>query len=214
MFMLRESVDTSELKLVTESTDNNKHLYIEGIFAQAEKQNRNKRKYPKSVLESARANYVDGYVSKNRAIGEISHPENRPTAKPEFASHLTIKFDMEGNDIIGKARILDTPQGQIVKGLLSGGVQLGVSTRGLGSVSESSSGVVVKPGYVITAVDIVTDPSAIDAFVQSVNESQSWLVTGNGDIVEKAQKRIRKQKMTNEQRFDLFLEFMNSLTAK
>ena len=160
MKFLREATDFSSVKLITEGI--NKDLFIEGIFAQAELKNRNGRVYPKKIMESAVTRYTEEFVAKNRALGELSHPDNRPTVKPEFASHLITKFQMEGNDVMGKAKILNTPQGQIVKGLLEGGVQLGVSTRGLGSVVQKEDTSFVGDDFMLMAVDVVSDPSGID----------------------------------------------------
>lgn len=210
MIFLRESAEFAEVQLITEGKDS-KDLYISGIFAQAEKKNRNGRIYPKAVMESAISKYVTEYVDKKRALSELSHPENRPQVKPELATHLITELRMDGNDAYGKARVLNTPQGQILKGLLDGGVQMGVSTRGLGSVVERAGSSYVNNDYVITAIDAVTDPSAIDAWVSAVNESQQWLVTDDGQIIEQVQKEIKKKKLNEEQMFKLMQNFFNSI---
>jgi hypothetical protein len=206
---LRESTDFSEVRLLTEGID--KQLYIEGIFAQAEKKNRNGRIYEKQIMESAVGKYVEDFVNSKRALGELSHPENRPTVKPEFASHLITKFQMEGNDVIGKAKILNTPQGQIVKGLLEGGVQLGVSTRGLGSVTEKAGTTYVGKDYLLTAVDVVSDPSGIDCWVNAVNESAEWLITDDGRIVEALKQQMQRIKLTEEKALQMFQQFLKDI---
>ena len=212
MRFLIEQVDQSEIRLVNESKeDGSKDLFIEGIFAQAEKKNRNGRIYPKNIMESATNAYIKDYVATRRAIGELTHPTNRPMPSPEMASHLITELKMDGNNVLGKAKILSTPQGNIVRGLLDGGVQLGVSTRGLGSLVNRAGTSYVDDDYKITAVDIVTDPSAIDAWVNAVNESQEWLITGDGQVVEQIQKTIKKKKLTEQQKWKMFKHFFESL---
>jgi hypothetical protein len=209
MKFLRESQEFSNIQLITEGI--NKDLFIEGVFAQAELKNRNGRIYPKKIMESAVKKYSEEFVSKNRALGELSHPDNRPTVKPEFASHLITKFQMEGTDVMGKAKILNTPNGQIVKGLLEGGVQLGVSTRGLGSVVQKEDASFVGDDFMLMAVDVVSDPSGIDCWVNAVNESADWVVTDDGKIVEQIQKEIKKQKLTEERALQMFEQFLRSI---
>ena len=218
MKFLRENADYSNVSLLTEATsDGKKELYIEGIFAQAEKKNRNGRIYPKTVMEGALNPYVTNYVAKNRALGELSHPENRPQVKPELASHRIVSLKMEGDDVMGKALVLNTPQGNILRGLLEGGTQMGVSTRGLGSVSERANASYVGSDYIISAIDAVIDPSALDAWVSAVNESQEWLVTDDGQILEKTQQEIKKVqqvKLTEEKMLQIMESFFKSIRAK
>ena len=215
MKFLRESVDHSYVNFLAEDTsDGKKNLYIEGVFAQAEKKNRNGRIYPKTVMESAINSYVSNYVTKNRALGELSHPDNRPQVKPELASHRIVSLKMEGDDVMGKALVLNTPQGNILRGLLEGGTQMGVSTRGLGSVSERANASYVGSDYIVSAVDAVIDPSALDAWVNAVNESQEWLVTDDGQILEKTQKELKKEKLTEERMFQIMKSFFESIRAK
>lgn len=212
MLLLREEVNNSDVQIITEAKEGAKpNLYISGIFAQAEKKNRNGRIYPKSVMESSIGSYNTNHVTRKRALGEISHPEGRPQVKPEFASHLITELRIEGNDVYGKARVLDTPQGQVLRGLLEGGVQMGVSTRGLGTVLERSGSTYVNPDYVIMAIDAVVDPSSIDAFVDAVNESQEWLILDNGQVVEKMQQRIRTKPLTESQKYSMLAGFFASL---
>jgi hypothetical protein len=178
------------MKLITEYNENNiscivekkedgsKKYAIEGVFMQSESKNRNGRIYPKKIMEKAVSKYVDEQVSQNRAVGELNHPEG-PTVNLDKVSHLITDLRWEGNDVVGKASILDTPMGQIVKGLLEGGVNLGVSTRGMGSL-ESRGGVnYVGEDFTLSTVDIVQDPSAPNAFVNGIMEGVEW-VWSNG----------------------------------
>ena len=178
------------MKLITEYNENNiecivekkedgsKKYAIEGVFMQSESKNRNGRIYPKKIMENAVSKYVDEQVSQNRAVGELNHPEG-PTVNLDKVSHLITDLRWEGNDVVGKASILDTPMGQIVKGLLEGGVNLGVSTRGMGSL-ESRGGVnYVGSDFTLSTVDIVQDPSAPNAFVNGIMEGVEW-VWSNG----------------------------------
>ena len=188
-------MDVGSIQLITEAKSGDGHLYIEGVFAQAEKRNRNGRIYPKQVMESAVNKYITEYVSTRRALSELSHPENRPTVKPELASHLITELRFEGNDVYGKARILNTPQGNTLKGLLEGGVQMGVSTRGLGSIEERAGTVYVKDDFAMTAIDAVSDPSGIDCWVNALTESRDWVyVDGRYEErqIEEALKAIKK----------------------
>jgi hypothetical protein len=217
MKLLRES-EIFDLTILTEGEGASKSLFIEGCFAQSEKKNRNGRIYPKQVMESSMGAYLNDFVNQRRAIGELSHPENRPMPKPEFASHLITSLRFEGNDVIGKAKILNTPQGQVVKGLLEGGVQLGVSTRGLGSIEERSGTTYVKNDYLVTAVDVVGDPSGIDCWVNAVNESRDWVfIDGRFEEreIEEAKKVIQKasSKNLNEAMLNEFQKFMKSISS-
>ena len=156
------------------------------------------------------------WVDRNRAMGELSHPENRPMVKPEMASHLIKEFRMDGNNVMGKAKILNTPQGQIVKGLLEGGVQLGVSTRGLGSLVERSGAKYVQSDFMMTAVDIVSDPSGPDAWVDAINEGREWVYL-DGKYVERdiseAKSVIRSStvKQLDEKKLALFEDFLRKI---
>lgn len=214
MILLRETTDFKAVKVLTEGVD--KSLFIEGIFAQAEKKNRNGRIYPKKIMENAVGKYVNEWVSKSRALGELSHPENRPQVKPELASHLITKLQMEGNDVMGKAKVLNTPQGQIVRGLLEGGVQLGVSTRGLGSITERAGATYVGEDFCLMTVDIVSDPSAHDAWVDAIMEGKEWVYL-DGQYVERdiseAKSQIRKAsvKQLEEKGLALFEQFLTKI---
>lgn len=212
MLLLREAVDFADVQLLTEAdSSGKKSLFIEGIFAQAEKKNRNGRIYPKAVMEKSINTYIENHVQKKRALGEISHPEGRPQVKPELASHLITELKFNGNDVYGKAKVLETPQGQVLAGLLNGGVQMGVSTRGLGTVMEKSGSTFVNDDYVVMAIDAVADPSGIDCFVDAVNESQEWLVLDDGRVIEKMQQEIKKTQLTEERKFQMLQQFFASL---
>ena len=137
MKLIAEHIE-QELGVIIEEKDGKKNYAIEGIFAQAEKENRNGRIYPKPVMEKAVDKYVTEQVSQKRAVGELNHPEG-PTVNLDKVSHLITDLDWKGNDVVGKAQILETPNGQIVKGLLDGGVRLGVSTRGMGSLEKKGN---------------------------------------------------------------------------
>ena len=164
--------------IVEKKEDGTKKYAIEGVFMQSESKNRNGRIYPKKIMESAVSKYVEEQVSQNRAVGELNHPEG-PTVNLDKVSHLITDLRWEGNDVVGKASILDTPMGQIVKGLLEGGVNLGVSTRGMGSLEQRGGAMYVKDDFTLSTVDIVQDPSAPNAFVNGIMEGVEW-VWNNG----------------------------------
>jgi hypothetical protein len=180
MKLITEYKETDVQCIVEKKEDGSKSHIIEGIFAMAESKNRNGRVYPKSIMEQAVGKYVDEQVSKNRAVGELNHPDG-PTVNLDKVSHLITDLQMEGNNVMGKARILDTPMGNIVKGLLEGGVQLGVSTRGMGSLEQRNGVMYVKDDFMLNTVDIVQDPSAPQAFVNGIMEGVEW-VWNNGII--------------------------------
>jgi hypothetical protein len=162
-------------------------------------------------MEKSITDYIDNQVKKKRALGEISHPSDRPQVKPELASHLITELRFDGNDVYGKAKVLETPQGQVLAGLLNGGVQMGVSTRGLGTVVERAGSTFVNNDYVIMAIDAVADPSGIDCFVDAVNESREWLVLDNGQVIERMRQEIKKTQLTEERKYQMMSEFFASL---
>ena len=166
---------TEEVSYIVEAKDDgSKNYTIEGVFAQAEQTNRNGRIYPKPILEQAVHKYVTEQVKTQRAVGELNHPAG-PIINLDKVSHRITELKWKGNDVVGKALILDTPNGKIVKGLLDGGVKLGVSTRGMGTL-ESKNGVnMVKGDYIMSTVDIVQDPSAPSAFVNGIMEGVEWI---------------------------------------
>ena len=174
MKLISEHVEGIEL--IVEEKNGKKSHYIKGPFMQAEVTNRNKRMYPKSILANEAKRYNDEYITKKRAFGELGHPSG-PTINLERVSHMIVSLEESGNDFIGKAKIMDTPYGQIVKNLIDEGANLGVSSRGMGSLKESRDGIqVVQDDYKLaTAADIVADPSAPNAFVQGILENREWV---------------------------------------
>jgi len=214
MKLIAEYTDQS-LEILTEADEKTgkKKYAIEGIFMQAEQKNRNGRIYPKAVMEKALGKYVNEQVSKGRAVGELNHPEG-PTVNLDKVSHKIESLVWEGNDVVGKATILDTPMGQIVKGLLDGEVNLGVSTRGMGSLMNSNGAMIVKDDFLLNAVDIVQDPSAPSAFVNGVMEGVEW-VWNNGIIEQRAIEKIETE-IKRASRTDLYevqvREFKNFLS--
>ena len=189
---------TEHLESVNYITEANgkgeKDVFIEGIFKQAEKENRNKRIYPKQVLAEATAKYVKEQVKSGRAVGELNHPEG-PQINLDKVSHRITELNWEGNNVVGKALILDTPMGKIVKGLVEGGVKLGVSSRGMGTVERREDKTYVKDDYILNTIDIVQDPSAPSAFVEGIMEGVEW-VWDNGFLkpqqIEEYETEIRK----------------------
>tara|TARA_B100000378_G_scaffold192452_1_gene156606 strand:- start:4494 stop:5138 length:645 start_codon:yes stop_codon:yes gene_type:complete len=181
MKLITEQIE--DVKLVTEGTGDDKKLYIEGVFLQSELKNRNGRMYPFSVLEKEVNRYNEEYVKNKRALGELGHPDG-PTVNLDRVSHRITSLKAEGNNFIGKAQILDTPMGKIAKSLLGEGVQLGVSSRGMGSIDKREDVNVVMDDFMLaTAADIVADPSAPDAFVNGIMEGKEW-VWNNGILKE------------------------------
>ena len=180
MKLIAEYNDQSLECIVEAKEDGGKNHFIEGIFMQSEQKNRNGRIYPKAIMEQAVDKYVKEQVNTKRAVGELNHPDG-PTVNLDKVSHLITNLEWKGNDVVGKAQILDTPMGNIVKGLLEGGVQLGVSTRGMGSLEQRNGTMYVKDDFILNTVDIVQDPSAPTAFVNGIMEGVEW-VWNNGII--------------------------------
>ena len=203
-----------QLEVVTEATEaGGKKYSIEGVFMSAEQKNRNGRIYPRDVMEQAVSKYVGEQVSKGRAVGELNHPEG-PTVNLDKVSHKIESLTWSGNDVVGKATILETPMGQIVKGLLDGGVRLGVSTRGMGSLQNNGNAMVVKDDFILNAVDIVQDPSAPSAFVNGVMEGVEWV--WNNGIIEQQAIEIMETEIKKATRANLYetqvREFKNFLS--
>ena len=219
------------MKLISEFTENDiefiteqdkktgkKGYKIRGIFAQAEKKNRNGRIYPMPIMEKAVGKYDTEQVQKGRAVGELNHPEG-PTVNLDKVSHKINKLEFQGNDIVGEASILKTPMGEVVKGLLDGDVTFGVSTRGMGSLSQRNNAMVVNDDYILNAVDIVQDPSAPGAFVNGIMEGVEW-VWNNGVVkpqtIEKMETEIKKAGRTDlyETQVRAFKNFLSILKSK
>tara|TARA_R110000824_G_scaffold96629_3_gene231323 strand:- start:5673 stop:6320 length:648 start_codon:yes stop_codon:yes gene_type:complete len=183
------------MKLITEMTENiqfiteedtetgKKNHYIQGVFMQAETKNRNGRIYKKPILEKEVKRYNKEFVSKNRALGELNHPQG-PTVNLDRVSHMIKDLSFDDNNVIGRAKILDTPMGKIAQNLIKEGAQLGVSSRGMGSLEEKNGVNYVKDDFMLSAVDIVADPSAPGAFVDGIMEGKEW-IWENGIIKEK-----------------------------
>ena len=181
MKLITEQIEN--VKLVTEGKGDDKKLYIEGVFLQSELKNRNGRMYPFGVLEKEVNRYNEEYIKTKRALGELGHPDG-PTVNLDRVSHRICSLKSEGNNFVGKAQILDTPMGKIAKSLLGEGVQLGVSSRGMGSIDKREDCNVVMDDFMLaTAADIVADPSAPDAFVNGIMEGKEW-VWNNGILKE------------------------------
>ena len=206
------------LEFLTEEKNGKKKYVIEGIFAQADKKNRNGRVYPMAIMEKAIGKYDSEQVSKGRAVGELNHPEG-PTVNLDKVSHKIESLNFKGSDVVGKATVLDTPMGKVVEGLLDGGVQLGVSTRGMGSLMQQNGAMVVKDDFILNAVDIVQDPSAPSAFVNGVMEGVEW-VWNNGIIeaqtIEKMETEIKKAPRSDlyEVQVREFKNFLSLLKTK
>ena len=204
------------LYIVEDKQGGGKNVYIEGIFAQAEKPNRNNRSYGRGIMEREVQKY-QALIGQKRSLGELGHPEN-PSINLHQVSHLITSLKMEGNDVIGRAKILDTPMGIIAKNLIENEVQLGVSTRGLGSLKMNSEGInEVQGDFHLATVDIVADPSAPDAFVQGIMESAEWILENGvwkAIQIENAQKQIRKTSAKNleEVKLQIFEQFVNQLS--
>jgi hypothetical protein len=201
--------------LVEKKEDGSKSVYIEGIFMQAEKPNRNGRIYGKGIMEREVERY-QSLINEKRSLGELGHPPN-PQINLNQVSHLITGLKFEGNDIYGKAKILDTPMGKIAKNFIEEGVSLGVSSRGLGSVRLNKEGVnEVQDDFHLATVDIVADPSAPDAFVQGIMESADWILENGvwkAIQIEQAQNTIRKASKAdlNSVKLQVFEQFLRSI---
>jgi len=196
------SEEVIEVRYLTEMNEKTgaKEHFIEGIFMQAEKKNRNGRVYPVNILSKEVDRYNQDYVNKNRAFGELGHPDS-PTINLDRVSHMITKLYPDGNNFIGKAKIMDTPNGKIVKSLLDGGASLGVSTRGVGSLRPHNGYQLVQDDFhLATAADIVADPSAPEAFVRGIMEDAEWVLTNKGwlPMHHERAKKVIKEASRNE----------------
>ena len=204
MKLITEEIE--KVKVITEEKNGKKSLFIEGIFLQADKPNRNKRMYEMRILEREVNRYNDSFITKGRALGELGHPDG-PTVNLDRVSHKIVDLHREGTNFVGKAKILETPMGKIAASLLGEGVSLGVSSRGVGTLRPTNEGysVVGEDFMLATAADIVADPSAPDAFVSGIMEGKEWVWDGGilrEQLAEKTQKRINTlvdQKVLDEQ---------------
>ena len=214
MKLITETIE--DVRLLTEEKDGKKLLYIEGVFLQSELKNRNGRMYPFSVLEREVKRYNEEYVQSKRALGELGHPDG-PTINLDRVSHRITSLKAEGNNFIGKAQILDTPMGNIAKNLLGEGVQLGVSSRGMGSIQKVEDCNVVADDFMLTtAADIVADPSAPDAFVNGIMEGKEW-VWQNGILKEREVAKYQRyidngsRRELEERTLKVFEDFLGKL---
>ena len=216
MKLIAEVVE--EVNYLTEADENGKKNYfIEGIFMQGNIKNRNGRMYPEQVLAKEVKRYNDAYITKNRAFGELGHPQG-PTINLDRASHMIKELYQDGSNFVGKAKIMDTPMGNIVKNLMDEGASLGVSSRGMGSLKMNREGTqeVQKDFYLATAADIVADPSAPDAYVNGIMEGKEW-VWDNGILQEKViadhQETIIKANKKNleDAKLKVFEDFLKKL---
>ena len=214
MKLITEHLESVEY--ITEANDKGeKNVFIEGVFMQAEKQNRNNRIYPKDILEAATSKYIKEQVKTGRAVGELNHPEG-PQINLDKVSHRITSLKFEGNDVVGKALILDTPMGKIVKGLVQGGCKLGVSSRGMGTVENREGKTYVKDDFVLATVDIVQDPSAPSAFVEGIMEGVEW-IWENGILkpqqIEEYETEIKRVPMgrISEAQERIFSDFLSKL---
>ncbi len=211
MKLITEQNDV-ELSYITEEKDGKKQLVIEGVFMQADQKNRNGRIYPKAVLENAVNKYDSEQVSKGRAVGELNHPEG-PTINLDKVSHKITELNWQGNNVVGKATVLNTPMGQIVQGLMEGGVQLAVSSRGMGSLEPKNGTNYVKGDFMLNAIDVVQDPSAPQAFVNGVMEGIEWIMengTFRAQEIEKLETEI-KESASPEMQMKAFKDFLSKL---
>ena len=216
MKLITEVMDEQCIEFITEDNNGEKNHYIKGVFMQAEQKNRNGRVYPKKVLDEQVRKYVNSYVEQNRAFGELGHPDG-PVVNLERVSHMIKELKEDGNNWVGKAKIMDTPYGKIVKNLIDEGAKLGVSSRGMGSLKNvRGTNIVQDDFYLATAADIVADPSAPEAFVEGVMEGKEW-VWNNGIIREQEIENIRneltkaKRKQLEESKLRLFKSFLSKL---
>jgi hypothetical protein len=216
MKLIREEIENVEV--IVEERNGKKSLYIEGVFLQGDIKNRNGRMYPAQTLAKEVSRYNEAFVGKGRALGELGHPDG-PTVNLDRVSHKITSLRQEGANFVGRAKILNTPMGSIAKNLLDEGVKLGVSSRGVGSVSMNNEGVnVVGEDFMLaTAADIVADPSAPDAFVDGIMEGKDWIWDG-GVLREKFATKTYKQintlassRQLQENKLKLFKEFLGNL---
>ena len=215
MKLITETIEDIEV-LTEANTKGGKDYKIRGVFMQADIKNRNGRVYPVATLSKEVARYTTEYIMKRRAFGELGHPDG-PTVNLERVSHMITSLKPEGKNFVGEAKIMDTPYGKIVKNLIDEGAQLGVSSRGMGSIQSSSQGNVVgKDFYLATAADIVADPSAPDAFVEGIMEGKEW-VWDNGVLksktVEEYKSEIERARRTElaEVKSKVFKDFVSKL---
>jgi len=214
MKLIKEITET--VSYLVEESDGKKSLHIEGPFLVAEKKNRNGRLYEYNTMKKEVARYTEEYINKHRAFGELGHPES-PSINLDRVSHMITSLREDGNTWIGKAKILDTPMGNIARSLIEGGAQLGVSSRGMGSLKNVNGVNVVQPDfYLATAADIVADPSAPGAFVQGIMEGKEWMLVNGVWTEQDHSQAIQKIRQASRQEIEevslhIFENFMKKL---
>ena len=209
--------EINNVDFLCEEKEGKKNYFIEGIFLQAELKNRNNRMYPLKTLSKEVAKYDENYIQKGRALGELGHPDG-PSINLDRVSHKIMSLKEDGNNFIGRAKLLDTPMGKVAKSLLDEGVKLGVSSRGMGSIrKEENCNVVMDDFMLATAADIVADPSAPDAFVNGIMEGKEW-IWQNGLIKESEIAHIKRgldnapsSKVLEERKLSAFSQFLGTL---
>ena len=213
-----------EIQYLKEAKDDSgkKNYFIEGVFMQGNIKNRNGRMYPTEVLDKEIKRYNEDYIQKNRAYGELGHPQG-PTINLERVSHMITRLERDGDNYMGRAKIMtETPYGKIVKSLMDEGAQLGVSSRGMGSLKQGNNGIaeVQKDFYLATAADIVADPSAPNAFVEGIMEGAEWIFDASAnswrqvEVAEQIRETVKKMSTAEVEakKFAMFEHFLNSLT--
>ena len=216
MKLIREEIETVDF--IVEERNGKKSMYIEGIFLQGDLQNRNGRMYPMGTLRKEVQRYNENHINAGRALGELGHPEG-PTVNLDRVSHKIVSLKENGQNFVGKAKILNTPMGKIAESLINEGVKLGVSSRGIGSLKTNNEGVnIVGDDFMLsTAADIVADPSAPDAFVEGIMEGKDWVWDGGilrERMAHKTYKTINTlvdQKELDKQKLNLFDDFLSNL---
>jgi hypothetical protein len=210
--------EINKVEFIVEENDGKKSMFIEGVFLQTEQPNRNNRVYKRSVMEREVKRYSEQYIDNGRALGELGHPDG-PTVNLDRVSHKIVSLRQEGNNFIGKAKLLETPMGKIAKNLIDEGVTLGVSSRGVGSLREVRGGykLVGEDFMLSTAADIVADPSAPDAFVQGIMEGKEWVMVDGvlreqqiKDTVSTINKLVSSREL-DEKKIELFQNFLSNL---
>ena len=210
--------EINKVEFIVEEQGGKKSMFIEGVFLQGNQKNRNGRVYKTDTLAREVGRYSEQYINKGRALGELGHPDG-PTVNLDRVSHKIVSLTQEGNNFIGKAKLLETPMGRIAKDLLGEGVTLGVSSRGVGSLTETKQGfkLVGEDFMLATAADIVADPSAPDAFVQGIMEGKEWVFV-NGILTEQQIDHTRStinslvvSRQLEEKKVELFQNFLSNL---
>jgi hypothetical protein len=218
MLLITETA-IDEVRVIQEAKEDKKALYIEGIFMQGGLRNKNGRIYNPEMLDRVIEGYRNSHIKEKRSIGELGHPPT-PSVNADRACHLITDLHREGNNFVGKSKVLESlPMGQIVRGLLDEGVKIGVSSRGMGSLKENNGIMEVQDDFKLVTVDVVTDPSAPDAFVRGILEGTEWIFSESHgwravQVAEKTQKFIRKATLQQieERKIELLENFIRSLS--